>query len=78
MGGAILSGLWTLFALLGWGVASGILLLLAFVGSPIATYRGCLGNSLGKGITALLTIVSFFPPAGLVAHIVLLSRLPRT
>lgn len=84
VGAAILSGIFTLNLLVGlWarmpagGLLAPLWTLVTIIGSPIGSYRGCLGLGLTKGATIALTVMSFIPPLGLLVHIVLLSRLPK-
>lgn len=85
IGAAILSGIFTLDLLIGlWsrvpfgGLLSLFWPLLTLLGSTIGTYRGCLGLGLARGATITLTVMSFIPPLGLLVHIVLLTRLPKS
>ncbi len=78
MGAAALSGLCTLGMMtggIGGGFIGEVLLLLTVIGSPIGAYRGAIALNLGKAITGLCVLISFFPPIGLAIHLIFLGKL---
>ena len=84
IGALILSGVFSLNLLFGlWAnIPAGELIgmiwaLVTIIGSPIGSYRGCLGLGLTKGATFALTVMSLIPPLGFLVQIILLTRQPK-
>ncbi len=74
VGAAVLAGLFTL-SMAAWEGPGFLLWILGMMGSPIGAYRGSLAANLSKAVSILITLLAFFPPAGLIIHVFFLVKL---